>query len=274
MLSLEDQKLVLNHSFSNTILIAVLILSQICFGIQNKDVKADSIDYYQNKGNAIKALTFARKKSSYFLNKKDFKSFCEVMQKKAKIYFEYRDVENSLKTLYEAKDIAEKNKLQYELSKIYRLIGAYNGIIFEYSKAKKYLKKSEEVAKKINDNYLLCSTYQSFFKIHTEIQSDSVGYYLKKVDEYSKKSKNLKQIQNNLTNKFLYYFEKKEINLSKKYLDSSYTLANQIKDINLILRAKNNLGVYYMTIEKKYDKAIIIYKEILEIQKKIKIINC
>lgn len=250
--------------------IICLIISQICFGIQIKNAKTDSIDYFLKKGNGIKAINFARSKSAHFLEKKDYKSFCAIMLKKARIYYEFKDIENSLKTLYEARDVAEKHNLLYELSKIYKFIGAYNGSIFEFSKAKQYLKKSEKIAKKINDNYLLCSVYQSFFKIHLDLKSDSTKYYLDQVDKYCNNSNDQKQIQSNLTNHFAFFTKKGNNVLAKKYLDSSYVLALQLKDTEFLSRTRNNLAVYYMTIEKNYDKSIEIYKQILETHSKSK----
>ncbi|MDI9312683.1 MAG: ATP-binding protein [Limnohabitans sp.] len=250
--------------------ITCLIISQICFGIKINNAKTDSIDYYLEKGNGLKAINFARSKSAAFLEKKDYKSFCDIMLKKAQIYYKFKDVENSLKTLYEARDVAEKNNLLYELSNIYKYIGAYNGSVFEFSKAQQYLKKSERIAKKINNNYLLCNVYQSFFKIHFDLKSDSTKYYLDQVDKYCRKSKDKKQIQSNLTNHFAYFTKIEDNILAKKYLDSSYALALQLKDTEFLSRTRNNLGVYYMTIEKNYDKSIEIYKQILETHSKSK----
>ncbi|WP_395047076.1 sensor histidine kinase, partial [Flavobacterium sp.] len=90
--------------------------------------------------------------------------------------------------------------------------------------------------------------------IYMETESDSSFYYANKVDYYTKKSKNLKDIALNQNNFFNYYYSKNENIKAKKHLDSSYNIALKTGDKTLIASVKNNLGAYYMSVEKDYKK--------------------
>ncbi|MEO8516035.1 MAG: ATP-binding protein [Flavobacterium sp.] len=249
---------------SNILVIFFLISNSICFGFQNSKIKADSIGYYLEKNNSLKAINYARIKSSYYLKNKNYTAYCNMMAEKCEIYKNLNDNENALKALYEARDIAEKNKLLESQALIYRWIGNINGIVFEYTKAKKYLHKAEKIALKLNNDDLLCKVSQGLFKIYSETQSDSSEYYLRRVSYYTSKSNNLDEKRKNHANFYNYYISKKQYELAKKHIDSAYAIAIKLGNKNDIASIKNNLGVYYMSVEKNYEKGKQQYIDILK----------
>ncbi|MEO8233835.1 MAG: ATP-binding protein [Flavobacterium sp.] len=257
--------MVFKKTTSNKILaLTFLIASQFCFGFQDLKTKTDSVSYYLEKNNFIKALNYAHKKSENYLLAKDYNAYCDILIQKSEIYRGLNDIENTIKILYEARNIAETNNLLEKQALIYRAIGNVNGIIFEYSKAKKYLHKANKIALKLKNNSLLIKVNQGLFKICMETESDSALYYLNKTDYYTKKSNNLIEISNNQSNFYSYYTSKNDNIKAKKYLDSSYNIALKIGDKTLISNSKNNLGVYYMTVEKDYKKGKQQYLDIIK----------
>lgn len=249
---------------SKILVILFLITNSICFGFQTKKAKADSIAYYLEKNNVLKAIEFTRKKANYSLANKKFADYCDIMIQKSEIYRNFNDNENALKVLFEARDVAEKNNLLEKQVLIYRWIGNINGTVFEYTKAKKYLRKAEKIALKLNNNDLLYKVSQGLFKIYSETQSDSSEYYLRKVSYYTSKSNNLDDKRNNYCNFYSYYISKNQSDLAKKYIDSAYTIAIKLGNKTDIAGIKNNIGVYYITVEKNYLKGIKEYNEIIK----------
>ncbi len=245
-----------------------MISNQICFGFQSdtseSKTKTDSITYYLEKSNALKAIEYARKKSNSYLENKNYAAYCDIMIEKSEIYRNFNDNENALKVLFEARDVAEKNKLIEKQVLVYRGIGNINGVVFEYTKAKKYLRKAEKIASQLNNNDLLSKVNQGLFKIYFETQSDSAEYYVKKVAFYTAKSGNLNEKRKNHSNFYSYYTSKNLPDLAKKHVDSSYAISIRQGDKNNIAEDKGNLGVYYMTVEKNYAKGIKEYNEIIK----------
>ncbi|WP_395057967.1 ATP-binding protein [Flavobacterium sp.] len=242
--------------------------SKFCFGFQSLNLgtktKTDSISYYIEKNNLIKGLNYARKKSEHYLEIKNYSAYCDIMIQKSEVYRGYNDMENTIKTLYDARTIAETNNLLEKQVLIYRAIGNINGIIYEYTKAKKYLIKANNIALKLKNNDLLIKVNQGLFKIYSETNSDSTFYYLNKIDSYTKKSKNLRDIGLNQNNFFYYYNSKNDNIKAKKHLDSSYYVALKTGDKTLIASVKNNLGLYYLTTEKDYEKGKQEYIDVIK----------
>ncbi|MGH2665441.1 tetratricopeptide repeat-containing sensor histidine kinase [Flavobacterium sp.] len=249
--------------------ILFLVTGNFCFGFQTPKAKTDSISIYLESNNAVKAFNYVREKSDYYLTDKKYDAYCDIMIKKSELFRKFNDNENALKTLFEARDIAEKNKLLAEQVLVYRAIGNINGSIFEYTKAKKYLHKAKKIAEQLGNNELILKSYQGLLKIHYDTQSDSIEYYLKKIDYYSKKSGSLIDKYNNYSNFSKYYIAKKNDELTKKYLDSTIVLARQTGNKDYIATTNSDFGVFYMTTEKNYRKAIQQYFEILKLYPKM-----
>lgn len=257
-------------SYKKTLsVIAFLIANPICFGFQSQNfetkAKTDSIAFYLEKNNAIKAINYARKKSDYYLKNKNYVAYCDMIIEKSELYRKFNDNENALKVLFEARNVAEQNNLLEKKAVIYTAIGNINGIIFEYTNAKNYLKKAEKIASKLNNNNLLNKIDQGLFKIYSETESDSSEFYLRKVAYYTSKSGDLNQKRKNHLNFYHYYFSKKQYDLAKKHIDSSYAISLNQGNKNSIASAKNNLGVYYMVAEKNYQKGISEYEDVLKL---------
>ena len=91
-----------------TTLFFLLFLVPISFS----QSKVDSIDYYSEKKELIKAINYAKKKSDDFLAQKKYFDFCRISVRKSKLFGTLNDHEKALVTLYKALSISEKNKLK------------------------------------------------------------------------------------------------------------------------------------------------------------------
>jgi signal transduction histidine kinase len=242
-----------------------LLCNGLCFGFQNQEAKNDSLYYYLVQKNAIKALSYAHYKSNEYLEKKDYQSYCDIILKKAELYEKFNDKENALKALYQGVNVAEKQNSKENKVLFYRYIGALNILMFEFDKAKKHLKKAEQTAVSLKNNDLLIKVYQTIFGLHFETESDSTLYFLKKINYYTKSTKNLELKYKNCSNFSQYYQSVKKYNDSKKYLDSAYFYAKKVNKLKFILNTKSNIGVYYMTAEKNFKKGEKEYLEILKL---------
>lgn len=231
--------------------------------------ETDSIAIYLGNNNAIKALNYVRKKSDYYLEHKKYDAYCDIMIKKSELFRKFNDIENALNVLHGVRDIAEKNNLLEKEVLIYRGLGNLNSQILEYTKAKNYLNKAKKIAAQLGNNELLLKSYQGLLKIHYDTQSDSIGYYLKKIDYYSKKSSDLNEKYKNYSNFSKYYIAQGNDLLTKKYLDSTIVLARQTGNKDYIAATNNDFGIFYMNAEKDYRKAIHQYFEILKLYPKM-----
>jgi signal transduction histidine kinase len=251
--------------FYKTILLFCLICNGLCFGFQNQKAKSDSLYFYLVQKNAIKALSYAHYKSNEYLQRRDYEAYCDIILKKAELYEKFNDKENALKALYQGVNIAEKQNLKENKVLFYRYIGALNILMFEFEKAKKHLRKAEETAVKLKNNELLIKVYQTIFGLHFETESDSTLYFLKKINYYTRSTKNLELKYKNCSNFSQYYQSVEKYSDSKKYLDSAYIYAKKVNKLKFILNTKSNIGVYYMTVEKNFKKGEKEYLEILKL---------
>lgn len=262
----ENLKLTLNFNkiLSNFVVSIFLITTIDCFGFQIQKAKTDSISFYVERNNPLKAISFARRESMNSLTQKNYKHYCDVMIEKSEIFRNINDYENALNTLYEALQIAEKYNLQDKQCLIYRGIGNNNGLTFEFTKAKKYLHKALKLATKLNNYDLLSKANQGLLRIHFETGSDSVEFYLKKVSFYTSKSDNLNDKFKNYSNFSKIYLDKGNPE-GKKYLDSAYFFAKKIGQRDNLASVLNGFGVYYMNIAKDNKKALENYYSILKL---------
>ena len=123
-----------------TTLFFLLFLVTISFS----QSKVDSIDYYSEKKELIKAINYAKKKSDDFLAQKKYFDFCRISVRKSKLFGTLNDHEKALVTLYKALSISEKNKLKGNAEIIEQIATRYS-IIGDSSKAfKNYGQKDEE----------------------------------------------------------------------------------------------------------------------------------
>ncbi|MES2811795.1 MAG: sensor histidine kinase [Bacteroidota bacterium] len=243
----------------------ILFFSFICFGFQKKEVKTDSIDYYIAQKKPIKALNYSRAQTENLLSQKKYLAFCNAMQKRANLFINLNDNENAINTLYESLKIAEKYNLLEKQINIYTSLGSIYTITFDLSKAKNKLYRAKNLANKLNKSEFIARAYQQLYLYHTAAETDSVEFYLKKVDFCIKESNDLKLKYVNASNFGTYYLNKFNTKLSKEYFLKAIQYAYQANDKTRIVKSKNNLGVYYLSGEKNYTKAIEIYKEIINL---------
>lgn len=263
---LKDLKLSLNFNItiSKSFVIIFLITCINCFGFQFQKAKTDSIVYYSEKGNPVKAIAYARKESQKALQNQQYNQFCNLLISKSEVFRNISDYENALNSLYEALPIAEKHKLYDKQSLIYRGIGNVNGLSFEFTKAKKYLHKALKIATKLNNNDLLSKANQGLLRIHYETGSDSVDYYMKKIAFYTSKSKDLYDKYKNYSNFSKIYLDRGNPQ-GKKYLDSAYLIAKKIGNRDNIANTLNDFGLYYTNVEKNNKKALAKYLEVTKL---------
>ena len=110
----------------------------------------DSLDFYLEKKELIKALNYAKKKSEQFLKQKKYKEFCKISVRKAKLYGRLNDHDKSLTTLYNAITVAEKYNINCK-SEIIEQIGTRYSILNDTVRSlKNYYKVLRMVLKQKN----------------------------------------------------------------------------------------------------------------------------
>jgi signal transduction histidine kinase len=241
----------------------ILLFSTICFGFQKNEVKTDSIDFYLQHKKPLKALNFSLKQTQKLLQQEKQYEYCTAMLRRAKLFDELNDNENAIKTSYESLAIAEEYNFIDQQINIHALVGSIHVKTFNFSKAKPRLYKAKKLAHQLNKQEYLARVYNELFKLHFKAENDSTEYYVNKLDFYIKNSKNMNQKQGILGNFGLYYLEKKNFPLAKNFLLKAVEIAKSTKNKKNLLNAKNNLGVYYLSGEVDYKKAINIYKELI-----------
>ena len=246
--------------------IGILLISNcVCFGFHNSKTKVDSVSIYLEKKNTIKAINYLRQKSLLCLKNKKYKEYCDVVLQKSDLYETLNDKENALKILFEALQIADRESLIESQAYLYRKIGSLNSTMFEYTKSRKYLNKSRAISKNLKNNDLHIRLNQSLYYLHSITESDSAKYFLNQIIHYSKDSKDMNLLFSNHENFFHYYDSKHQNSLAKKHLDTAYTIALKLNNKTSIATSKSNLGYYYMTVEKDYEKGKQEFLELLEI---------
>lgn len=226
--------------------------------------KIDSIEIYSEKNELVKALELSSKLSSFYLKKKDIKSYCKVHIKKATIFRKLSDNEKLLSIGYESLKLAEKNKLDFIKTEIYFVLADGYTALNDTIRAKKFYIKAKNQGEKYYDPKNLSHIYQNLFRLHTKENLDSAFYYLNKKYKLDKKHNNKKAIARNYNNFFAYYASKNEdIAIGRKYLDSAIVYSEKLNVLSTILTSKSNLGYYYMVYENNFKSAIAIYTEML-----------
>ena len=236
-------------------LIAGFFYTTICFSFQIKKAQTDSLAFYNEQENPMKAIRYCTKTCTYLLSKNQNEKYCDLMLKKAELYIKLTDFENGFKTLFEAKKIAEKQNLIKKNILITNRISTLYLDTFEFSKSKKYLKESKKLALNINDNVSLESIYSVYFLYHFKTNSDSADYYVKKKQQYIKYVKDPAVIYNYYICLNAYYLSKNETKLFFKYADSALQVANKMSDKDKVSSVKSNISYYYLANLKDYKKA-------------------
>lgn len=242
--------------------ILFLLLFSVTAWSQNKAV-TDSITYYQEKEDVIKALTYAKKKADNYLGQKNYNMYCETVIRKVGFYLKLNDYERSSQELFQAYKLIEKEpSLLYEKAALLRKIGGVYLNSGNVPKSIYYYKKGCEIAKKTKNDTLVANFYNSLAACSfTESNLKTLFYYLKKSEPIFKVQGTNLQKSKLYTNYFAYYNTIGEFEKSKKYLDSSFVYAKLAKDKLQIQKLYNNYGVYYTKVEKNQKKAEATYLE-------------
>lgn len=223
--------------------------------------KIDSIDYYTEKKELIKAINYAKKKSDDYFAQKKYNDFCKISVRKSKLFGSLNDHEKALVTLYKALSISEKNKLKGRAEIIEQIATRYS-IVSDTSKAFKNYYKAKHIALIEKDTASLIHVYHNLFRLHTTNRIDSSYYYMKKKFVLDKLTNSISGLSFSYNNHFVYYTLINEKENAKSYLDSSYNFAVKHNIKNSIIGTLSNYGYYYMQYENNFKKGAETYEKI------------
>lgn len=244
-------------------IILFLLINNFCFCLTKSQVKTDSVSYFINNKKPLKALTYTKKKAVYLLELKKYQSYCAIMHQRAQLFEDLNDRENAIKTLLEYSKIAEKFKLTEHILNYNRKLAHLYISSFNFTNAKKYLYTSKKIALKINDIEKLIDVYQTFYRFHKQIGSDSINYYYSKHADLAHRSKNIMNIIAYHENSLYIYTEKSDFKKAKYHIEKAIELAKKNNLRKFIVSETSNYGAYLIYI-KKYQEAIKLYKESLK----------
>ncbi|HRE76718.1 MAG TPA: ATP-binding protein [Flavobacterium sp.] len=223
--------------------------------------KVDSIDYYSEKKELIKAINYAKKKSDNYLIQKKYADFCKISVRKSKLFGTLNDHEKALVTLYNALSISEKNKLKGRAEIIEQIATRYS-IVSDTARAFKNYYKAKHIALIEKDTSSLIHVYHNLFRLHTTKSIDSSYYYMKKKFVLDKLTNSISGLSFSYNNHFVYYTLINEKENAKSYLDSSYNFAVKHNIKNSIIGTLSNYGYYYMQYENDFKKGAETYEKI------------
>jgi signal transduction histidine kinase len=223
--------------------------------------KEDSIDYYIEKKELLKALDYGNTKSKIYLENKQYDNYCKISIKKALAYGRLNDHDKSLKTLLDALSVSNKNKLKGG-AEIFEQIATRYSIIRDTSKAFKNYYKALKVSLIEKDTVSLVNIYHNLFRLYSEKNLDSAYVYMTKKFIIDKKIKSVKGLSISYNNHFAYYTHAEQPELAKTYLDSCYAFAQKNNLKKQLLSALFNLGYHETESNNDFKKALEIYEKI------------
>lgn len=223
--------------------------------------KGDSIDYYIEKKELIKALDYGRAKANFFLEKKEYENYCDICVKKALVYGRLNDHDKSLNTLFTALTVSNKNNLKGS-AKIIEQIGTRYSFIRDTTKAFKNYYKALNISLKEKDTASLVNIYHNLFRLYSEKYPDSAYVYMSKKYALDKQTESVQGISISYNNHFAYYSIIGKPEIAKTYLDSCYSFAQKYKLKPQIISALFNLGYHETESNHDFKKALKIYQKI------------
>ncbi len=223
--------------------------------------EGDSIDYFIEKNELIKALDYGRSKSNYYLENKQYDKYCETCVKKALVYGRLNDHDKSLHTLLNALNVSKKNGLKGSAN-ILEQIGTRYSLIRDTTKAFKNYHSALKIGLTEKDTASLVNIYQNLFRLYSEKDIDSSYIYMNKKFALDKQTKSYKGIAISYNNHFAYYTLIGEPKIAKTYLDSCYYFTQKYKLRSQNLSALFNLGYYETESNNDFKKAESIYQQI------------
>ncbi len=223
--------------------------------------KVDSIDYYSEKKELIKAINYAKKRSDDYLAQKKYIDFCKISVRKSKLFGTLNDHDKALVTLYKALSVSEKNKLKGRAEIIEQIATRYS-ILGDSTKAFKNYYKAKKIAQTEQDTATIIHIYHNLFRLHTTKRIDSSYIYMKKKFELDNITNSTSGLSISYNNHFVYYTLTNDFTMAKAYLDSSYNFALKNDNKKLIISALSNYGYYYMQHENNFKKGAETYEKI------------
>lgn len=233
--------------------IIFFIATCFSFAYGQKKQAVDSVLYYQEQKEYTKAIRFAQEKANRLLSEKKYVEFCDLCLQKADLFAQLNDYHKSVKVLYDALTVIEKNNIKYDMAEIYDNLGQKYAIIKDSVKTFKYYHKILSLP---DNSKSLKNAYQNLFRLYAHKNSDSSYYYMKKKFAIDKVEKKPSGLASSYNNHFVYYTLKEQHNIAIKYLDSCYQISKENDVYHSIISALNNYAYYHMVEKQDYKKGI------------------
>lgn len=243
------------------IVISILLLWSKIFSQEEK--VHDSIKYYKEEKAYLKAINFAKKEAETLLNEQRIKEYLELAVVKSQIYTTLKDPEKAIEIMFEAIKIAEKNDLANKNATIYVTQGNNYTVIQDNEKSKKYFHKALKIAKKIKDTTSIKNSHQNLFRLHFYTDRDSALYYMNTKMIVDRAQKSMESLAISYNNQFSYHAYNENFEQAKIYLDSSYHLAINTKNLRAIITSLTNYGYYYYVAKKDFKTGLDYFLKII-----------
>ena len=228
----------------------------------------DSLAFYDNQGDFLKAISFADKKCKKLVAQKNYAAFCQLSIAKASLYTKIKDRSKGVQVLFDALKIINKKEMPIEKVQLTKKIGDIYCQARNFKKGLYYCSIANKECKKLKNDTLLAATYQGSLFIYGEMGNlDSIKFYATEILRLSKSKGGIYRKTTAHNNMYAYYIRVNKPEIAKKYLDTSANYANISKNRLMILTAYSNLAYHYMVYDKDFKKA---EKELLKINQTFK----
>lgn len=242
----------------------------ICFGFAMRGAETDSLDYYMDKEQQLKALKFGLRESDRLLHQKSYRALCMTNFKISKVYVRLRDFDKSTNLLFKTLKIAEAHDLKFEQALLLNEIAKTYQTTLNLPKAIRYFKRGEKLAVALKNDTLAAFMQQGLFSVYalSKKDKDSGRYYMQQILRTLKPIGNSDQLNRAYGNFGAYYFLFGDLPLGKKYLDTATHYAEINRKRKYLITNYNNLGYYYLQHEKNLEKGKQEYLKILALNPK------
>lgn len=222
----------------------------------------DSITYYDNNDDFIKALSYIHKTKNAYLKQKKYHEYCAIAIRESTFYTRLKQYDKSSQVLFDTYKIIANKPLPLDKALLFQKIGRLNASIQNFTKSISYYHKASQLAKKSKNDTLLASIYTNLAFSHANFSNnDSTRYYSKRSFSIYKIKGDYSQKGLAYSNMAVYYLMKNQFETAKKYSDSSLVFAKISKNKKVINSCLINLAYYYTVFKKDHKKAEQIYLE-------------
>ncbi|RZJ67585.1 MAG: tetratricopeptide repeat protein [Flavobacterium sp.] len=247
------------------LLLAAFVISLSGYS-QKKNSGVDSVAYYIEELLFAKGLKLAEPQVQTLLAEKKYKLYTERTVQISEIYYGLGDNGKSLDYLFTALKILQKQAQSRNEITILRQIGNLYSRMQHNDRALRYFRSALRKAREIKHDSLAESFNQSFFKVHFDMESDSIEFFVKKTMLFAKTTESPVNLYKAYNNYFVYYQTLKNTDLEKKYIDSSEHYAKLLKSTDFIRTTLTNKAGYYYDLD-DYLSAKKTYDEMFRINK-------